>query len=155
MAGGGRSAVTGVRRSRSGLILALLALLGVPVAADPLRFAWPTPAQALVTVEAAKGGYTARSSVRLRLEMTADGPEFRRAVFAGLATVAGQDRQSLGDLSPGHVETASRRQTLELVTDPTTLRPYRVDMGTHIAFKLRGQPVQTQTEAKSFLFGWR
>jgi hypothetical protein len=320
MAGGGQSAVTRVRRSSSGLVLALLALLGVPVAADPLRFAWPTPAQALVAVEAAKGGYSARSSVRLtvtrdvgghtrldfsdarllaingrdlsggigtgpgemgsvalealmpsllvgadgrvqdvlgierlgdaivagglggadsartdaaaarlrqvlarpgvqaqlraragedwrawvgvwvgrdlrpgaaldivgvvpgmgpavqakgvmtytgvaagfppsavrlRLELTADGPEFRRAVFDGLAKVAGQDRQSLGDLSPEHVETASRRQTLELVTDPATLRPYRVDMGTHIAFKLRGQPVQTQTEAKSFLFEWR
>ena len=312
--------MTCVRRSCSGLVLAVLVLLGVPVAADPLRFAWPAPAQALVTVEAAKGGHSARSSlrltvtrdlggptrldfsdarllamdgsdlsggagtgpgemgsatlealmpsllvgpdgrvqdvlgierlgealaaggmggagtartdasaarlrqvlarpgvqaqlraragedwrawvgvwvgrdlrpgaaidiigvvpgmgpavqakgamthtgvaagfpsgaVRLRLVLTADGPEFRRAVFEGLAQVAGQDRQALGDLSLERIETASRRQTLELVTDPATLRPYRVDMGTHIVFRLRGQEAQTQSEAKSFRFQWR
>lgn len=311
--------MTCVRLSCSGLVLAALVVLGVPVTADPLQFAWPAPAKALVTVEAAKGGHSARSSlrltvtrdlggptrldfsdarllamdgrdlgggvgtgpgemgsatlealmpsllvgsdgrlrdvlgierlgealaagatggagtartdastarlrqvlarpgvqaqlraragedwrawvgvwvgrdlrpgasidivgvvpgmgptvqakgvmthagvaagfphgaVRLRLELTADGPEFRQAVFEGLAQVAGQDGQSLGDLSLELIEAASRRQTLELVTDPATLRPYRVDMGTHIVFQLRGQEAQTQSEAKSFRFQW-
>ena len=93
-------------------------------------------------------------AVRLRLDLTADGPQFRRAVYEGLKAVAGEGGQSLGDLTLERVETASRRQTLELVADPATLRPYRVDTGTHIVFKLRGQEAQTQSETKSFRFAW-
>jgi hypothetical protein len=92
---------------------------------------------------------------KFRLELTADGPDFAKALFDELAGVARVSGRPLGDLSPERIETASRRQFVEAVMDPGTLRPYRVETGTESVFKLRGEPAQSDAETKSFRFEWR
>ncbi len=94
-------------------------------------------------------------AVRLRLELTAAGKDLAQAVYGGLAEAARESLRPLGKLSPEGVEAASRTQSVELVADPSTLRPYRVDREARTLVRLRGEPVQTQTETKSFRFDWR
>ncbi len=94
-------------------------------------------------------------AVRLRLELTADGPDLARAVFGALERMARDSGQPLGGLGLDKVETASRRDFVVLVADRSTLRPYRVETGTQSVFKLRGEAAQRQSETKSFRFDWR
>lgn len=94
-------------------------------------------------------------AVRLRLELTAAGKDLAQAVYGGLAEAAREAMRPLGDLSPEWIEAASRTQSVELVADPGTLRPYRVDRETRTLVRLRGEPAQIQIETKSFRFEWR
>lgn len=94
-------------------------------------------------------------AVRLRMEMVVDGPQFREALFRTLSGLARRAGKPMEGLSADAIEFAERRQIVEVVTDPDTLRPYEAHTTTLVTMRIKDQPERQEKESKSFDFAWK
>jgi hypothetical protein len=94
-------------------------------------------------------------AVKLRMELTMEGPEFRRALYQMLAAMAEGSGQDMGDFSADRIKQARRVQRVEAVTDPKTLRPYSINASVEMTFGVEGKgETQRRVETKRFKFDW-
>jgi hypothetical protein len=93
--------------------------------------------------------------VRLRSESTLDGPEFSAAMANMLRKFAGQStgRPDLEAFLTS-IRSVSRRDVLDAVTDPSTLRPASVTTESTMRLVADGHPPADQIERITYEFAW-
>lgn len=91
---------------------------------------------------------------RLRLQVTAEGPEFAGAIFRMVAGMAEQAGQPIDGLTADKIRLARRVHRIEVITDPATLIPYEVETLVDVTFQVEGEEISRQRERKRFRFDW-
>ncbi|RYZ40983.1 MAG: hypothetical protein EOO71_13785 [Myxococcaceae bacterium] len=95
-------------------------------------------------------------AVRLEWESVLDGAPYRQVVARTreLQCSAALARNASAPCAAEVVESASSVTTVELITDPTTLRPFSVRIVDTEAFTVKGQPPVIQRAERTYAFDW-
>jgi hypothetical protein len=93
--------------------------------------------------------------VRLRTEVVTQGPELLVGAVKTMAAAISEKPGADLDAFLETIESAERTVTIEVVTDPKTLRPYRAESSMVLTARIKGREPEARREIKRFRFDWK
>lgn len=94
-------------------------------------------------------------AARLAFQLNAAGEPLRKAIYQSIVKAYEQADQSIPEeISLETVKSAKRRERVDILTDPETMRPYEVRAVTTLELDLGEQGPQVRIEEKVFRFDW-
>lgn len=94
-------------------------------------------------------------AARLAFQLNAEGEPLRQAIYESIVKAYEQADQPIPEeISLEMIESAKRRERVDVLTDPETMRPYEVRAVTSLELDMGEQGPQVRIEEKVFRFDW-